>query len=53
MICTLFMMRVFVRHRRSENSPAKFYLFPERVLPLQKNPPVTLQHSPAAPPFLN
>lgn len=53
MICTLFMIRVFVRHRISENSPAKFYLFAEeRVLPFQNNPLVTLQYSPASPPFL-
>ena len=41
--------RVFVRYRRSENSPAKFCLFPERALPFHNNPPVTLQYSPATP----
>ena len=48
--------RVFIRYRRSENSlattqnsPAKFYLFPERALPFHNNPPVTLQYSPATP----
>ena len=48
--------RVFIRHQRSENSPAitqnspaKFCLFPERANPFQNNPPVTLQYSLATP----
>ena len=39
--------RVFIGQRRSENSPAKFCLFPERAWPFHNNPPVTLQYSPA------
>ena len=46
--------RVFIRHRRLENSPpttqnlpAKFCLCPERALPFHDNPPFTLQYSPA------
>ena len=45
--------RVFIRHRRSENSlatahysPAKFCLFPERALLFHNNSPVTLHYSP-------
>ena len=45
-----------IRHPRSENFPAttqnsqaKFCLFPERALPFHYNPPVTLQYSPATP----
>ena len=45
-----------MRHRRLENSPAttqnspaKFCLFPERALPFHNNPPVTLPYSPATP----
>ena len=48
--------RVFIRHRRSENSsattqnsPAKFCLFPGRALPFHDNSPVTLQYSPVSP----
>ena len=46
--------RVFIRHRRLENSPAtahnspaKFCSFPERVLLFHNNSPVTLHYSPA------
>ena len=46
--------RVFIRHRRSENSPAttlnfpaKFRSFPERALLFHNNSPVTLHYSPA------
>ena len=49
-------IRVFIRHQRSENSPAttqnllaKFCLFLERGLSFHNNPPVTLQYSPATP----
>ena len=45
---------MFIRHRRLEkslattqNSLAKFWLFPERALPFHNNPP--LQYSPATP----
>ena len=45
---------VFIRHRRSENSPAtiqnspaKFRSFPERALLFHNNSPVTLHYSPA------
>ena len=45
---------MFIRHRRSENSPAttqnypaKFRLFPERALVFHNNSPVTLHCSPA------
>ena len=45
---------MFIRHRRSENSPAttqnlpaKFCLCPERALPFHDDPPVTSQYSPA------
>ena len=48
--------RVFIRHRRSENSsattqnsPAKFCLFPDGALPFLNNPPVTFQYSPVSP----
>ena len=44
----------FIRHRRSENSPsttqnspAKFHLFPEKALLFHNNYPVTLHCSPA------
>ena len=47
-------VRVFIRHRRSENSPAttqnfpvKFRLFPERASLFHNNSPVTLHYSPA------
>ena len=47
---------MFIRHQRSENSPAamqnsvaKFCLFPEGALPFHVNPPVTLLCSPATP----
>ena len=47
-------LRVFIRHRRSENSlantqnsPAKFRSFPERALLFHNNSPVTLYYSPA------
>ena len=45
---------MFIRHQRSENSPAttqhslaKFCLFPERPLLFNNNSPVTLHYSPA------
>ena len=45
-----------IRHQTSENSPAttqnslaKFCMFPERALPFHNIPPVTLQYSPATP----
>ena len=48
------MFRAFIRHQRSENSPAtvhdspaKFRLFPERALVFHNNSPVTLHYSPA------
>ena len=47
---------MFIRHRRSKNSPAttqnfldKFCLFPVRALPFHNNSAVTLQYSPATP----
>ena len=44
-----FSCRVFItcRYQRSENSPAKFCSFPERVLLFHNNSPVTLHYSPA------
>ena len=46
------MFRVFIRHWRLENSlattqnsPAKFCLFPERAMPFHYKTPVTLQYS--------
>ena len=54
MILTTTRARVFIRHRRSENSlstlqnsPAKFCLFPERALLFHNNSPATLHCSPA------
>ena len=51
-----FIIRVLIGHRRSENSsattqnsPAKFCLFPDRALPFHDNPPFTLQYSPVSP----
>ena len=48
--------RVFIRRRRSKNSSAttqnsvaKFCLFPDRTLPFHDDPPVTLQYSPVSP----
>ena len=41
--------RVFIKHRRSENSPAKFCLFPDRALPFHNNSSVTFQYSPVSP----
>ena len=48
--------RVFIKHRRSENSPlttqnspAKFCLFRDRALPFHNNSPVTFQYSPVSP----
>ena len=50
---------MFIRHRRSEispatslNSPANFGMFPARALPFHNNPPVSLLYSPA-PQILN
>ena len=43
----VFTSRMFISHRRSENSPAKFLSFPERALLLHNNSPVTLQYLPA------
>ena len=47
---------MFIRHQRSQNSPlttqnslAKFCLFPDRALPVHINPPVTFQYSPISP----
>ena len=40
-------VRVFIRHRRSQNSPAKFCSFPEGALLFHNNSPVTLHCSPA------
>ena len=47
--CVTQVLRVFIRHRRSENSlsttqnsPAKFCLFPERALLFHDNCPTTL-----------
>ena len=49
-------LRVFIRHwtlenslATTQNSLAKFCLFPERALCFDYNPPVTLQDSPATP----
>ena len=39
--------RVFIRPRRSENSPAKFRSFPKRALLFHINSPATLHCSPA------
>ena len=51
--------REFIRHRRSQNSPAttqnspaKFRLFPERASLFHNNSPVTLYCSPAKLQFL-
>ena len=33
----------------TQNSPAKFCLFPDRALPFHNNPPVTFQYSPVSP----
>ena len=51
---SLCLFRVFIRHRRLENSPstmqnspAKFRSFPERAKLLHNNSPVTLRYSPA------
>ena len=37
----LVVIRMFIRHRRSENSLAKFHSFPERVLLFHNKSPVT------------
>ena len=51
---SMHIYKVFIRHQRSENSPAsvqnspaKFCLFPERALLFHNNSPVTLHYSPA------
>ena len=51
---TNFIFRVFIRHwglenspATTQNSPAKFRLFPKRALPFHNNSPVTLHYSPA------
>ena len=50
----ILFVRVFIRHRRSENSPSttqnspvKFRSFPERALLFHNNSPATLHCSPA------
>ena len=43
----MYMNRVFIRSRRSENSPAKFRSFSERASLFHNNSPATLHYSPA------
>ena len=53
-VSSYIIIRVFIRHRRSENSPsttqnspAKFCSLPERTLLFHDNSPTTLHRSPA------